>query len=184
MLDSARNRLLPASWLYRKPVREGESDVPAFFFEDQRKLDKLASQSSALQSALERMDALKRTVEKQVCDPAHNDDGNDLFDQELQVFAEELIFSTMKFWGKFQLKGQRPVPRDPEISTWFDPYIDFPEKVNGMSKVHALRRASDLTWRRGYFWFSAGALASLNMPACRADGMKFLDHEWTSTPFM
>lgn len=165
MLDSARYRILPASWLYRKPVREGESDVPAFFFEDQRKLDKLPSQGSVLQAALERMDALQRAVEKQVCDPTPNDDENDLFDQELQVYAEELIFSTMKFWGKFQLKGQRPVPRDPEISTWFDPYIDFPEKVNGMSKVHALRRASDLTWRRGYFWFVAGAFAPIHKQA-------------------
>ena len=163
MLDSARNRLLPASWLYRKPVREGESDVPAFFFEDQRKLDKLPSQSSALQSALERMDALQRTVEKQICNSAP--DGEDLFDQELQVFAEELIFSTMKFWGKFQLKGLRPVPCDQETSIWFDPYIDFPEKVNGMSKVHALRRASDLTWRRGYFWFVAGAFAPIHKQA-------------------
>ncbi|SDX70855.1 TniQ protein [Lysobacter enzymogenes] len=158
-VSSGGMRRLPRAWIQKS----GEaSSAPSFFQEHQRKLNELmdvraADAHSRVSAALDCLDAFQRLMEKQSEDELLilPDDNPSV---RLRGLGHEMIISTMKFWRQQMVSRARPVTIDGAYSAWFDPYVEYPERVRGSCLNSALRRAWDLGWRRSYFVFTAQAL--------------------------
>lgn len=158
--DSAGLRRMPRAWIQQS---KEDGSAPAFFKEHQRKLDELLKGQAAgthtrVSAALGCLDALQRLVEKQSRDELPIQSADEPIEM-LRGMGHDLILMTMKFWRQQMVKQTRPATTDDTYAAWFDPFIEYPERIRGACLNSALRRAWDLGWRRSYFLFAAQALA-------------------------
>ncbi|MEG3791248.1 TniQ family protein [Lysobacter sp. CCNWLW3] len=159
-VSSGGMRRLPRAWVQQT---EAEDAAPSFFLEHRRKLDDLlkgiaAGTCARISVALDSLDVFQRLMEKQ-----SQDDLLVLSDDDpavrLRELGYEMIISTMRFWRQQMVNRTRPATMDETFEAWFDPFVEYPERVRGSCLNSALRRAWDLGWRRSYFLFAAQAFA-------------------------
>ncbi|MFK3648008.1 hypothetical protein ACI2IY_06160 [Lysobacter enzymogenes] len=137
--------------------------MPGFFKEHQRKLAELlegraAGTHARVSAGLDCLDAFQRLMEKRSLDELPVLSADDPIER-LRELGHELILMTMKFWRQQMVQKTRPATTDESYAAWFDPFVQYPERVRGSHLNSALRRAWDLGWRRSYFLFAAQALA-------------------------
>ena len=152
-------RRMPRAWLH--PSGEG-GIAPSFFQAHQRKLDvflegRTTGAHARVSTSLDCLDAFQRLMEKQSRDELLTvSDDDPTF--RLREFGHELILMSMKFWRQQMTKQTRPATVDETYAAWFDPFVEYPERIRWTCLNSALRRAWDLGWRRSYFLFAAQAL--------------------------
>lgn len=166
-VGSSGFRRLPDAWVSKD---WGKDSSPTFFEQHRRKLADLVETRSSPElakvwTALECLDRFQRLMEKQSHEPMSVGGPKESPDEHLREYGHDMILSTMKFWRRLTSNQARPGAQDPTFAAWFDPFIEFPERVRGACLISAVRRAWDLGWRRSYFLFAAQALAPLGEEA-------------------